>query len=100
MGARGGGRVEQESLVRRPAFFCLARDARLQDARARTAVALSRLHALHGLRRRTPENGGAAVAPRQPRACRQRARRDTALSAARRRVECAHPGGTTRTLAP
>ena len=57
----GEGAWTQEGLVRREALLRLARDARLQDARARAAVALPRLHALRRLRRRAPEDAEALL---------------------------------------
>src|SRR5215472_15674468 len=68
LGDRGRGGLVPQGLVRREALLRLARDARLQDARARAAVALPRLHALQRLRWRTPEDRRAPVARRQPRA--------------------------------
>ena len=64
VGDRGRRRLVEEGLVRREALLRLAGNARLQDARARAAVALPRLHALQRLRRRAPEDRGAAVAGR------------------------------------
>ena len=54
------------------ALLRLARDQVLQDARARAAVALPRLYAVHDLRRRAAEARGAAVACRRSRARRYR----------------------------
>ncbi len=46
LGHRGRGALEQEDLVRREALLRVAGVARLQDARARAALALPQLHAL------------------------------------------------------
>src|SRR5690349_12210960 len=74
-------------MVRREALLRLARDARLPHARARAAVALPGLYALRRLRRCAPEDRGAPVAHRQPRARGRRARRAAAVSPAGCRVE-------------
>src|SRR5262249_57547444 len=55
LGDRGRRRVDQEGLVWRETLLRLAGDARLQDARARAPVALSRLHALPPLPRSPPD---------------------------------------------
>ena len=96
----GEGAWSQEGLVRRETFLRLARDARLQDARARAAVALPCLYALRRLRRRAPEDTGAAVAHRQPRACHRDARRHATLPAARCGVERRHCRGAPRAVDP
>ena len=68
LGARrraGMGELEQilaRHLVRRAALLRLAGDQGLQDAHPRAAVEVSRVHAVHGLRRRAAEARRAAVA--------------------------------------
>src|SRR5205809_1778589 len=90
MGGRGRARMgELEKilaghLVRRRAFLPLARDQSLQNARARALVALSRLHALFGLRRRAPEARGTALAGGDQGGRGSRARSRAALHADRK----------------
>src|SRR5579871_3354434 len=78
----------------------MARDARLQDARSCPAVALSRLYAVHRLRRRAPQARGTAVAAGQRRARRTYPRGRRPLSATRRRVERDNTATAARALDP
>ena len=87
----GEGAWTQKGLVRREALLRLARDACLQDARARAAVALPRLHAVRGLRGRAPEDRGAALAHRGRGAGAHGTRWAGAVSAAGCGLECARP---------
>jgi excinuclease ABC subunit A len=56
----------QDPLVRRAALLRLARDQGVQDARARAAVALPRVHAVHAVQRHAPQGRVAAVEGRGP----------------------------------
>src|SRR5258706_9765163 len=67
-------------LVWREALLRLAGEQGVQDAYPRAAIALSRVHAVHGLRRQPPEARCAAVAGRQQAGCGCRARAAHALS--------------------
>ncbi len=62
-GARRRGLVAQGQVPGRPRLVQVARDAHLQDARPRAALALPRVHALHVVRRVAPERDR----PRVPR---------------------------------
>ena len=73
VGHRRRRQVGKEGLVRRQALLRMARDQGLQDARARAAVALSRVHALHHLQWLAPQARRAAVAHRRPQRARPRA---------------------------
>src|SRR2546426_10174434 len=92
VGTRGGARMgELEEilaghLVRRRALLPLARDQGLQDARARAAFALPRLHTLLGLRRRASEARRAPVALGREGGRGPRARSCAAIPAARSAV--------------
>src|SRR5258706_15075141 len=74
-------------LVWREALLRLAGEQGVQDAYPRAAVALSRVHAVHGLRRQPPEARCAVVAGRQQAGCGCRARAAPALSPQGCRVE-------------
>ena len=67
-------------VVRRRALLRVARDQGVQDAHARAAVEVSRLHAVHGVRRRAAEARGAAVAARHARRMRTRCCRPACAS--------------------
>src|SRR5258708_23301266 len=73
---RRTGMGELERILARHLVWCeallqLAGEQGLQDAHPRAAVALSRVHPVHGVRRQPPETGRAAVAgpPQAGRRC-------------------------------
>src|SRR5687768_6724919 len=86
------GPVEQ-AVVRHPALLRLPREQGLQDAHPRTAVEVPKLHAVHGVRRRTPETRCAAVAHRLEGRWRCGAPPGTALHAGGRAVVARTIGG-------
>ena len=73
-------------VVRREALLRVARDQGVQDAHPRAAVALSRVHAMRGMRRRPPQAGRAPVAAGEARGRGPRARELPAIQAARREL--------------
>ena len=73
VGHRRRRQVGKEGLVRRQALLRMAGNEGVQDARARVAVALPRLHALHHLQWLAPQARCAAVAHRRPQRARPRA---------------------------
>ncbi len=78
-------------LVRRRAVLRVARNQVVQDARARPAVQVSRLHALPRVRWRAAQARGAALAPRHQGGRRSRARSGGAVPTARHRVRRSRP---------